>query len=631
MSKNSTFTEDEQFLINQMGKSDPTQIEDPERVAKLLASKIGDMEFNKKLKDDKREGAKALKTFTYKTQDLDIVERSIKKVSLAEKLSNNGMDIANHEKISIKDLGYLYRFNTSMNSGNFGYVYEQVKKDGSRDLQEYSKLYQNIENCSKTIAAIEQSALTNQYYKSGDIIVDQIKERRVLRNQKRGLMDFDGPIGEVLVSPYGHVSTVYADEKRDLLFKSHVISNQKVEKLASEDIIVSKVIRVQPYKLLNEKYIQDIEKVYGKEWEKEIDKIYHTVSTELHSRFHSHIEEINKNSHKSNEILEKIKGIQEQIKTLNKSPSPDKEKIEKLEDKKSELYKSNSEIENKQSKLYSKLIKMDNSRLQSPTYWFSPGSILKGHKTSDKVNDFAKISQDRFNFTEIDREQREQRVCSEEAAINLSSTIYQVNKIVLNRLVQEGISIDQNDEVIKNPFSKHEIIEKIHPGRLISLLKEFSVEVENENLSHYIDRDNYKKSISYDLEKSLSKKIWSMTQKYEDRDKFIEDSKTTMSLYLANEGVDQKQISTQLSQMDQQLGELYDKKNDKSIASKISSLVKGVMVKFGLREKNQSIKEVIEQSKNELKQWQDRVNKSNNVKNSAKVNIGSHRKGNARG
>lgn len=109
-----TFTKDEQFLIEQLAKK-PEEMQDIDRIAQLLVDNMGNMKFNKKLSENNNI---ELAKFIYKTQDYDSIESINRKVQINQDLKDEGLDIIEEEKLSLKEMGQIMRFSDLSSKGN---------------------------------------------------------------------------------------------------------------------------------------------------------------------------------------------------------------------------------------------------------------------------------------------------------------------------------------------------------------------------------------------------------------------------------------------------------------------------------------------------------------------------------
>ena len=183
-------------------------------------------------------------------------------------------------------------------------------------------------------------------------------------------------------------------------------------------------------------------------------------------------------------------------------------------------------------------------------------------------------------------------ICSEFGAVTIASTVDQLNKIVSLKLIQDGL-IDKEQEIFKNPIPKNERINKIHPGRLVHLLKKAgAVEVRNETVDQYVKRNDLTSMKTANIELDLPNKILFLLKSAKDKDDFIDKANKNLAIYLEAYKVDKEVIDKIQEDAKKQFEDFYKRKNETGILTSIKKLCKGIAVSLHLREKEKSTKKL---------------------------------------
>ena len=235
-----------------------------------------------------------------------------------------------------------------------------------------------------------------------------------------------------------------------------------------------------------------------------------------------------------------------------------------------------------------KPITNDQGRLKKIVQWFSPKAIVQGHTKLGQENDFRKISNEMLNPTEKNK----QMLCSEFGAVTIASTVDQLNLQVSKDLQTKGL-ITSEQEIFKNPIPRNERLEKIHPGRLVELLKNAgAVEVRNETVDQYVKRNDLISMKTANIEKDLPNKISFLLKNSANQQGFTDKANKNLAIYLEANNVKKEVIQQIQKNAENNLKEFYDKKNDTGLVQSVQKVCKGIAVSLHLREKNKSTKKL---------------------------------------
>jgi hypothetical protein len=341
-------------------------------------------------------------------------------------------------------------------------------------------------------------------------------------------------------------------------------------------------------RLVNKSFIPQLEQHYGSEWQKHIQKTYQELADNLHHSLelsNIRIQELNFLSEKG---YEQIKGLNKQVQDL-KNSDPNSPKITSLQQEIDILRASqNSRHKEIQSFKAKNVINNDFDRVNDIDKWFSPKAIIQGHTKLGHKNDFRKLSNEMFNPTEENKEM----ICSEFGAVTIAASIDQLNRIVALDLQAAGL-IDKEQEIFKNPIPKNERIDKIHPGRLVHLLKKAgAVEVHNETLDQYVKRNDLTSMKTANIELDLPNKILFLLKNSKNKDDFLDKANKNLAIYLEAYKVDKEVINQIQKNAQEQFAEFHQRKNKTGIITSIKKLCKGIAVSLHLREKEKSTKKL---------------------------------------
>ena len=522
------FSDDQQFLIDQLSKN-TDKMQNIDRIAGLLVKSMGDMEFNKKIRAEypKNVGnVQSLSKFIYKTQDYDAVSSIHKKVQINKNLTENGLQVSENEKLSVKEFAKLIKFSDLSNAADntdFNRKLEHISQKCTN--QDFKNLYTNISSSNDVVSDIKQSILESKTYKTNDISLENMNKSQAVKGKKPDLLHYDGAAAQLLLSDgYGHAAPLYVkttpDGKTTETQKSHILAEHMTSRLEISDVLSADILRIDPTKLANKNFTPKLEQAYGPEWQKHIQKTYETLGDKLHS----------------------------EVKPITNDPG----------------------------------------RLKKILQWFSPKAIVQGHTKLGQENDFRKISNAMLTPTEKNK----QMICSEFGAVTIASTVDQLNLQVSKDLQAKGL-ITAEQEIFKNPIPKNERLEKVHPGRLVELLKNAgAAEVRNETVDQYVKRNDLTSMKTANIELDLPNKISFLLKNSANQQDFTDKANKNLAIYLEVNNVKKDVIQQIQKESEDQLKKFYDKKNETGLAQSLKKVCKGIAVSLHLRDKEKSAKKL---------------------------------------
>ena len=226
------FSEDQQFLINQLSKT-TDKMQNIDRIAGLLVKSMGDMEFNKKIRAEYPNDVgtmQSLSKFIYKTQDYEAVSSIHKKVEINKKLTENGLQVSEGEKLSVKEFAKLIKFADLSNAAD-NTDFNRKLSDISQKCtnQDFKNLYANISSSHLVVSDIKENIIESKNYKTNDISVENMNKSQAAKGKKPDLLHYDGAAAQLLLSDgYGHAAPLYVKNNPDFktteTLKSHVLA-----------------------------------------------------------------------------------------------------------------------------------------------------------------------------------------------------------------------------------------------------------------------------------------------------------------------------------------------------------------------------------------------------------------------
>ena len=580
------FSKEEQFLIKFMIYNNVEHI-NTKKAASLLEKNIGNMDFNKRLRSYQKtitennpnySSVALLIDFTYKTKDYNLIkDQVLPKAEAILALDEKGKKIENFEKLSLKEYGQISKFEELHNDNDIKYISKNSRN------KTFKELFSNIKKVTGILDKIEEKALQSNNYKSGDLVMNLTSKTSAMKGRTKW-RGHEGKLEEKFVTKYNHAAPIFV--KKNVPMSSDITSKHQVDELILKEIADADIFRIDPVKLVHKNMIPNLEKVdYGRKkngekitWQEAIRERYESFSLALHeglapsqienleltnSLLEDEKKEIRYNLHKSQDLA-KVKLMNSQIKSIRDLQNENTGKILSLEEK---------------------IIENDEDRLTNPLNWVGPKAVVQGHSKWLSKNQYDDISKKMFDANPDEKEM----ICSEFAARCIASTVDQLNKNIQFDLKAGGF--DGKKEVIKNPIPKNERLDKIHPERLVNLLKKSgSIEkVENPGLNNIIDIENLGEKQTKDLSEILVKKTLTVLANSETKEAFVDDMAVNLSAYLTAQGIKPENLEqTKQNVINQELGVLYEsyKKKPEGIFEKVESFCLKVLEACKLRTKN---------------------------------------------
>ncbi len=262
MSKNNGYTKEELDLIDRIERGIMDDI-----TAKLLASKAGDMSFNKKLTEDRgksNETKEFLSYFTYKTRNIKDFDSIVNKLEIASSLKEQNLPTAEHEKISLSDYNIISDINSIQNKAVYNNILENIKNQ--TDNEELKKIYSKIQTSSQIIKNLDKEILKTNDYKSGDLMMYLTEKTSAIKG-RQNLSGHEGKLEEILMTKYNHAAPIYIDSSdpaNPVVNKSDIWKEQRYGLINLGEILQSNTFRIDPTKLTDQKRVKQLEQInYG--------------------------------------------------------------------------------------------------------------------------------------------------------------------------------------------------------------------------------------------------------------------------------------------------------------------------------------------------------------------------------
>ncbi len=216
---------------------------------------------------------------------------------------------------------------------------------------------------------------------------------------------------------------------------------------------------------------------------------------------------------------------------------------------------------------------------------------MGGHNNWFNENDFRDISQKMFHARPDEREM----ICSEWAAKCIASSIDQLNRLTSYDLQSAGLAPEnQEAKVLTNPIPKNEIMTKIHPERLVTLLQEADCidRVHHDALEKIINTENKReKAKSVNINEQLPRKMISILKSSRSEKEFVEHANKNIKSYLKMSGVN----FVPTVETDKQLSSLYQEhtKKPEGVIEVVKYAMNKVLEYCHIRTENSQEKEKI--------------------------------------
>jgi hypothetical protein len=228
----------------------------------------------------------------------------------------------------------------------------------------------------------------------------------------------------------------------------------------------------------------------------------------------------------------------------------------------------------------------------------------KGHK-ADSPQDFAIEHQAIYGIN--DMPVKSKMICSEFVVKNTVAAFVELNKRLAKQLEEHNITHNKAMDLVKIPIAKNEILEKIHPQRLISILSaaECLEKIEPENvinqLVSYKSLDGHQ--VSKDIASDLYNKMKSLANTAKDVDYFVSNAHKIFKAYLDAEKIGgdftKKEILHHLDKSFAGLYHEYDKRQPQTFGGKLVKLMNNLLEFIGLKDNKaySKIKETVKHIK----------------------------------
>ncbi len=603
--------------------------------AQAVEKNIGNMKFNKKLANKEISKAFDKKTiknaryFLFKTKNFKKSNQSINKLDILLKNDKETKKISKSEKLSVQEYGYVKNFTDIKKWTNALNLLAQ--KSNNKEIE---KLSTNITRAYKLNENLQNLVSKNSMgLRSGDIAMYKTEKKWSMKGKKGAWLGHEGRLEKMLLTEYNHAApiiTLSNNKNQKTAHFSHVWDTERTDTVLLDELIQSDIYRMDVSKLVSPAKAKQLEQVnYGTKTDEKGKEIKVKWQDVMQDRFEKltealHAEQSNnklftleeqynnlENEFKVNrKILQKMENKYNQniefLKQTKQTPNNKillkktrlemknlREEYKLLTKKQEKIDEKSQEIEKEVETVSKKIITNDGERLESIKHWIGPKAAIEGHKSSKDKNDLRDISNRMFH---ADTEEKKM-LCSEYAIKSQLSAIDQLNKITSYDLIMANI-IDKEENIIKNPVSKKERLDKVHPGQLVKLMKQTgAVKRVKTEAERFINTEELKaKSLSKDYVKPLSDKIYSVLKNSASQKEFKEKATKATNNYLNSYQVDDKTKTNVKKQiLDQGLNEIYNKYQEKpkGIKEKIKDVCTKVLVFCKIIKKDQAIRQDI--------------------------------------
>ena len=284
---NDKYSPEEQELIESL-RENKFESGDLERAAELLATKIGDMSFNAKLRKDNTKAPEPkdpdnptpdeqkainqfnddqktkefLGYFTFKTRNMGQFEAIVQKLDIAKELQAQQLPISENEKITLSEYNQIS--NLQSLTGNYQGILEAIAQNSTNP--KFKELHDNITKSSAIMENLQEKALDAKDYKAGDLMMYLSAKTSAVKG-RQNWSGHEGKLEEVFMTKYNHAAPIYIDRRdpdKPIVTKSDVWREQRTDALNLEEILESDVLRIDPTKLVDQKRVKQLETIdYG--------------------------------------------------------------------------------------------------------------------------------------------------------------------------------------------------------------------------------------------------------------------------------------------------------------------------------------------------------------------------------
>lgn len=244
----------------------------------------------KNLETKEKSAVKFLYYFSWKTRNLDEVDKIYEKLNKNLSLIKKGKPIVEGEKITLGELSLLKGIIKLRNH------IQKLKNNTIKELAAnhplFSKKIFEIANKAEAIE-LEIRKLYSEdlpnIYRSGDIAATDSHRYNPLRDSKLSMSD---RLRKALISKYEHGAIIAKQENRFIF--SEIINDHSFRTLDYTDSLVDDVWRIDASKLLEGKNLRYIIEMYRArgitDWREAIHQKYEEIADEVHSKDYSYLE-----------------------------------------------------------------------------------------------------------------------------------------------------------------------------------------------------------------------------------------------------------------------------------------------------------------------------------------------------
>ncbi len=598
---------------------------DYNKLSELLINNLGNMAINAHLKnyDLNDKHIEFLYYFTEKTKRYNEAKAALTKVDTAIELQQNKIKLNDYEKLTLSEINEILRLEYIKD------YYDEVIKEINQKCSnsEFNKLFANIEKAKDQLSELQKECLKSQRYKSGDLVISLNPKSFVLKNNHIH-PSYKNKSQNPTPSGYNFAGIIFIskDNTEQTRIKiSNIWNNQQSKILYLEEILESNIFRVDPTKLVDKKQIKNLEKIdYGykkdKNWNVLLDKNgnriketwqnvmkarYEQLSNRLHINFYDNLEsKLSKTHALYNSTLKELKSkrilhdhLSEKLKnTLNNKdnysvPKEYNMRIQALKDYKMRIQNEISTLDTKINGIKPEQQNNKENNKVFDNYHLTPQTILEDHQQFFSENDFKELSEKMVN-AEPDKKMM---ISSEFAAKSIVSVIDQLNKLTSFDLKSfELITKQQN--ILKEPISKNENFNNLHPEYLFNLLEKTGCikKIQNKYLEELVltKEENKKPTQDEFNSTALSKEIYSLLQSSSDFNKFYQDTSEVLKTYIKRTGTKEEILKQKDQVIKNNLKEIYNqyKKEPNGIIQKINRLVNQILEFCKLRTKDKEVR-----------------------------------------
>lgn len=522
--------------------------EKAEQIAKAVVANIGNMKLNKKLNN------KAFKSgyhvmvvnearyFLFKTRKIESSFIALNKLDVVLQSEEQGKPVKEFEKLSLPEFGHIQNIKDIQDpwAARLNDLAKIVKNP------EIKEVVSNINRVKELDEKLQEGVNKNAMgLRSGDIAMYKTDKKWSIKGNKGSWLGHEGRLEEAFLSEYNHAAPIFIstdkNNKKSAL-ASDVWSEAEIHKIPVGELAQSDVYRLDVTKLVSSERVAQLEKIdYGYRENSEGGKVKITWQEAMQERFEQLTEAFHKGQdhYVVQELEKKIEELHEKRKKIEETKvlDPLDDKFDKVADvEHQEISKELTKIRKQASILRFNKISNDSSRIGDVGFWVGPKALTEGHKQVFDKNDVRSISEKMFNATTDEKKM----LCSEYAVKSQLSVIDQLNKLTSYDLMAAGF-INKEETVVKNPVPDNERLDRVHPGRLVEILKSSGAlsKVET-NISKFIRTEDLKvNSVSKDFVKPLNEKIYSVLKDSKDLEEFKKNAIDATDQYLKSYKVDE--------------------------------------------------------------------------------------------